>query len=60
MGRILFIMFVAFIMLLVIMVINKYLNSRNGNKPMSKEEKRKSFDEDIEAVAKEIKMRREA
>ena len=52
-------MFVAFIMLLVIMVINKYLNSRNS-RTMSKEEKRKSFDEDIEAVAKEIKMRREA
>lgn len=49
----------AFIMVLVIMVINNYLNKRNGSK-MSKEEKRKSFNDDIEAVAKEIKMRREA
>ena len=60
MGRILFIMFVAFVMLVVIMVIDKFLNSRNINKSMSKEEKRKSFDEDIKAVAKEIKMRKEA
>jgi len=58
MGRILFILFVAFIMTLVVVVINNYLNKRNGN-TMSREEKRKSFNDDIEAVAKEIKMRRE-
>ena len=49
----------AFVMVVVIMLINNYLNKRNGNR-MSKEEKRKSFNDDIEAVAKEIKMRREA
>ena len=59
MGRILFILFVAFIMTLVVVVVNNYLNRRNGN-TMSREEKRKSFNDDIEAVAKEIKMRREA
>ena len=59
MGRILFILFVAFVMVVVIMLINSYLNKRNDNK-MSTEEKRKSFNDDIEAVAKEIKMRREA
>ena len=58
MGRILFILFVAFIMTLVVVVVNNYLNRRNGN-TMSREEKRKSFNDDIEAVAKEIKMRRE-
>lgn len=59
MGRILFILFVAFVMVVVIMLINNYLNKRNA-RTMSKEEKRKSFNDDIEAVAKEIKMRREA
>jgi hypothetical protein len=48
---------VAFVMVVVIMLINSYLNKRNGNR-MSTEEKRKSFNDDIEAVAKEIKMRR--
>lgn len=51
--------FVAVVLILVVMVINSYLNKRNGDR-MSKEEKRKSFNDDIEAVAKEIKMRREA
>ncbi len=49
--------FVAVVLILVVMVVNSYLNKRshksNGNN-------RKNFDEDIEAVAKEIKMRREA
>lgn len=57
MGRILFILFVAFIMVLVLMVISNYLNKKDS-KPMSEEEKRKSFDNDIEAVAKKIKMRK--
>ena len=60
MGRILFILFVAFIMVVVLMLINNYLNKRNIKRnAMSREEKRKSFNDDIEAVAKEIKMRRE-
>jgi uncharacterized membrane protein len=59
MGRLLFMIFVAVVLILVVMVINSYLNKRNGDR-MSKEEKRKSFNDDIEAVAKEIKMRREA
>jgi preprotein translocase subunit SecG len=57
MGRILFILFVAFIMVLVLMVISNYLNKKDS-KPMSEEEKRKTFDDDIEAVAKKIKMRK--
>lgn len=57
MGRILFILFVAFIMVLVLMVISNYLNKKDS-KSMSEEEKRKSFDNDIEAVAKKIKMRK--
>ena len=60
MGRILFILFVAFVMVVVLMLINNYLNKRNIKRnTMSREEKRKSFNDDIEAVAKEIKMRRE-
>jgi NADH:ubiquinone oxidoreductase subunit 3 (subunit A) len=57
MGGILFILFVAFIMVLVLMVISNYLNKKDS-KPMSEEEKRKTFDDDIEAVAKKIKMRK--
>ena len=57
MGRLLFMIFVAVVLILVVMVINSYLNKR-GHK--SNGDNRKNFDEDIEAVAKEIKMRREA
>ena len=57
MGRLLFMIFVAVVLILVVMVINSYLNKR-GHK--SSGDNRKNFDEDIEAVAKEIKMRREA
>ena len=56
MGRLLFMIFVAVVLILVVMVVNSYLNKRNGDR-MSKEEKRKNFDDDIKAVAKEIKMR---
>ena len=57
MGRLLFMIFVAVVLILVVMVVNSYLNKR-GNKTNGSN--RKNFDEDIEAVAKEIKMRREA
>jgi hypothetical protein len=57
MGRILFLMFVAFILLLVAMVINKYLNGNNNATPSKNS--RKSFDDDIQAVAKEIKKQKE-
>lgn len=58
MGRLLFMIFVAVVAILVVMVINSYItNKRNKKNVMSASEKRKNFDEDIEAVAKEIKKR---
>ena len=58
MGRLLFMIFIALVAILVVMVINSYLTNKRANKNiMSKEEKRKNFDDDIKAVAKEIKMR---
>ena len=56
MGRLLFMIFVAVVAILVVMVINSYITNKRNNK-MSSSEKRKNFDEDIEAVAKEIKKR---
>ena len=56
MGRLLFMIFVAVVAILVVMVINSYITNKRNNK-MSSSEKRKNFDEDIEAVAKEIKNR---
>lgn len=56
MGRLLFMIFVAVVAILVVMVINSYITNRRNNK-MSASEKRKNFDKDIEAVAKEIKKR---
>lgn len=44
-------------MVLVLVVISNYLNKKDS-KPMSEEERRKSFDNDIEAVAKKIRMRK--
>lgn len=58
MGRLLFMIFIALVAILVVMVVNSYLTNKRANKnSMSKEEKRKSFDDDINAVAKEIKKR---
>ena len=50
-------MFVAFMLLLVAMVINKYLNGNNNATPSKNS--RKSFDDDIQAVVKEIKKQKE-
>ena len=56
MGWLLFVIFVAVVVMLIALVIDSYLANQIDNK-MSTSEKRKTFDEDIEAVAKEIKKR---
>lgn len=53
MGRLLFVLLVIAIVLLLILLVNT-LSLRRGKRITSHDEKRKSFDRDIEAVAKEI------
>ena len=58
MGRLLFILFVFLVIYLVFTIINVVI-ARNGKSTTSKGDSRKSFDDEIQAVAKEIKKRKE-
>jgi len=53
MGRLLFLLLCLIVFLLIILVVSKFI-PLGGRKQMTHNEKRKSFDEDIQAVAKEI------
>ena len=51
------ILILAVIFILGVMVIKSFIANFINNSSISASEKRKTFDEDIEAVAKEIKKR---
>jgi hypothetical protein len=53
MGRLLFMLIVVLLLVFISIEVSRIFNMDKR----SHEEKRKSFDEDIEAVAKKVKMR---